>query len=1329
MQFCRGLAAVGIVIGFSIQCAVAQQFSQDQSGQYFQSQQNNGSAYPAYQGPPVYQRAPASQPPQGYRSTSANQYQQRVDQQQAYPPQRGPQNVAPRSQPHYHQPTNRTAPPQVQQQDSRGSRYEPPQRATGDELGRPATRSASNEFRSDSGQYQPRRPVTPSDQAQSSSGGSFQAQEAEPATVEAESAKNDQPGEEDSTEPVAENEQPVTAAEIEAAIKATKDSDASEEEKKSQLDYLTKATKWMESAKEYETKAVQYQVDVREAPNKLDQAKQELDKEMPEPTCEREGDASLPQLEQALGNAEEALKKAQEKLKKQVELSDAKIRGERKAKLDNDRENAVKQLEATQNELKAVTSSDDAPGLAAAQRIELQTRSHAYKKQIELYDAQKLRFEAMSELFPIERDLAQRDVTWHEKSVAAWQEVVTEFRNAESERQAAEARRIASRAHPAVKSLAERNAELAEERQQLTRKMEDVTGYLDSASKTLEALEKDYKSVIDKVEVAGMTPTIGLLLRSRRDWLPDVELHDERITLSQEEMQRAQVALLELKSERSESGDVNEQLKQTLAELGDVAKEFPPSYFEEMVRVLLEDRRTYLDNLLADYQSYHDDLSDLYLDSRKLLAKTETYRNYIDEHVLWIPSSPPLGGKDLKNSWVALTSFANAKRWTDVLRSTGSNVKEHPLASLLLVFAFVALLVLRRRIRNRLEALGERIAEANGLTFLPTLQAFLLTMLVAGLWPLLFWIIGWWMALNGQAPDLALGLAKGFESIAILYFVGELFRQICRPNGLADKHFQWSGELLTVIYRSLNWLMLLSLPMLFFVSLFQMHEGGLYAESLGRIVFLGGLIVLAVYLHLVLRPWNGPLQKVLSCYTNSWMRRLRYPVYLLGIGFPIVLSVLLVLGYAYSVDQLMLRMRTMIGLALALILAQALISRALQVAWNRLRTLRASYVPRRKISEGSQGEEEQDHEVDMLRVHRQLVQLVRGSAVLTFAVVAWLTWSDMFPALQVFDRVELWSTTITADKTVTLPDGTEESKQVAQSVPITLADMILAIVALVGTFAATRTLPGLLQLSILGRLPIDDGARHAIVALSRYLAMLIGLIVSFRMIGMTWASVQWLAAAMTVGLGFGLQEIFANLVSGIIILFERPIRIGDLVTVNGTTGKVTKMKIRATTITDFDRRETVVPNKRFITDDVVNWTLSDPISRVVIPVGIAYGCDPARAHEILLNLAHRHPLILSDPEPTAIFTGFGDSTLDLELRAFIGSREHFGTVLHELNLAIERAFREADLEIAFPQRDINIRSVTGLEQLLGRPKDETNTADEPKPVESSVQPDQERNAA
>jgi potassium efflux system protein len=231
------------------------------------------------------------------------------------------------------------------------------------------------------------------------------------------------------------------------------------------------------------------------------------------------------------------------------------------------------------------------------------------------------------------------------------------------------------------------------------------------------------------------------------------------------------------------------------------------------------------------------------------------------------------------------------------------------------------------------------------------------------------------------------------------------------------------------------------------------------------------------------------------------------------------------------------------------------------------------------------------------------------------------------------------------------------------------------------------------------------------------------MIFACQTIGMRWSSVQWLVAAMTVGLGFGLQEIFANLVSGLIILFEQPIRLGDLVTVGGLTGKVTRMQIRATTITDFDRRELVVPNKKFITDDVINWTLTDPITRVVIPIGVAYGSDTKLTHNTLLGVAEKHPLVLREPAATAVFTGFGDSTLNFELRFYLGSRDVYGQVLHEMNTTIDEEFRQANLEIAFPQQDIHIRSIESvLPTIVGTPPAAAAKPPQPSPKDHTTGP-------
>jgi len=151
--------------------------------------------------------------------------------------------------------------------------------------------------------------------------------------------------------------------------------------------------------------------------------------------------------------------------------------------------------------------------------------------------------------------------------------------------------------------------------------------------------------------------------------------------------------------------------------------------------------------------------------------------------------------------------------------------------------------------------------------------------------------------------------------------------------------------------------------------------------------------------------------------------------------------------------------------------------------------------------------------------------------------------------------------------------------------------------------------------------------------------------------------------------------------------------------VSGSTGKVRRIQIRATTFVDFDRRELLVPNKKFITEDVVNWTLSDPVTRFVIPVGISYDCDPSHAQRILLEVAHRNPSIMSEPAPSSVFTGFGDSTLNMELRAFLPTRDMYPRVLHDVNVEIARRFRAEKIEIAFPQQDLHIRTVAVQEPM------------------------------
>ena len=240
---------------------------------------------------------------------------------------------------------------------------------------------------------------------------------------------------------------------------------------------------------------------------------------------------------------------------------------------------------------------------------------------------------------------------------------------------------------------------------------------------------------------------------------------------------------------------------------------------------------------------------------------------------------------------------------------------------------------------------------------------------------------------------------------------------------------------------------------------------------------------------------------------------------------------------------------------------------------------------------------------------------------------------------------------------------------------------MVALAIVVITFIAARNLPGLLEITALHRL--RDRGRHALCDQRSQPLSDRDRRPDLRLpsIGFDWSQVQWIVAALGVGVGFGLQEIVANFISGLIILFERPVRVGDTVTIGNLTGTVSRIHIRATSMTDGENREIIIPNKSLITDKVINWTLTDSITRVTLKIGIAYGTDTLRAQMRSWSVKAT-PQVLDSPAPSVFFIGFGASALEFEVRAFVLQLAHRSTVINDLHVAIERALREKEIAMS-----------------------------------------------
>jgi small-conductance mechanosensitive channel len=261
------------------------------------------------------------------------------------------------------------------------------------------------------------------------------------------------------------------------------------------------------------------------------------------------------------------------------------------------------------------------------------------------------------------------------------------------------------------------------------------------------------------------------------------------------------------------------------------------------------------------------------------------------------------------------------------------------------------------------------------------------------------------------------------------------------------------------------------------------------------------------------------------------------------------------------------------------------------------------------------------------------------------------------------------------------------------SVQLSLGDLLAFGVTLWIASLVSRFIRFVLQEDVLPRIALARGVAGAVSMVVHYTVLGIGFVFAIAAAGIDLSRLALLVGAFGVGLGFGLQTVVNNFVSGLILLFERPIQVGDTIQVGELLGEVTRIGIRASRVRTFDGAEVIVPNGQLISSEVVNWTLSDRLRRLEVDIGVAYGTDPKPVLEILVDAAKGQSGVLPDPEPHSLFRGFGDSSLDFTLRFWTADFENFLRVKSQVTVAVNDAIVEAGIEIPFPQRDLHVRSV------------------------------------
>lgn len=258
--------------------------------------------------------------------------------------------------------------------------------------------------------------------------------------------------------------------------------------------------------------------------------------------------------------------------------------------------------------------------------------------------------------------------------------------------------------------------------------------------------------------------------------------------------------------------------------------------------------------------------------------------------------------------------------------------------------------------------------------------------------------------------------------------------------------------------------------------------------------------------------------------------------------------------------------------------------------------------------------------------------------------------------------------------------------------PVTVISILIFLILITGFIILGVMARKSLNRRILKRFKVDEGTTYTLSRITQYIIITIGALISFQFVGIDLSGLAVIFGLLSVGIGFGLQNVTSNFISGLIILFERPIKVGDRVTVNNIEGDVTEINIRSTKVRTVNNISIIVPNSEFVSKDVINYSHGDPTYRVDISVGVSYGSDLDTVLKALQEVADENSYVLSEPKAQVHLIEFGDSSWNMQLRAWIGNVKDHPQVRNELNKAIVRKFREYSVEIPFPQRDLHVKS-------------------------------------
>ncbi|WP_340678435.1 mechanosensitive ion channel domain-containing protein [Paraglaciecola sp.] len=1074
---------------------------------------------------------------------------------------------------------------------------------------------------------------------------------------------------------------------ISKASRTLKDSSLSDEVKTTAKEQLDSARNALDESKDFDNELRQYERVVLQSKDKLaallQQQKQIVAQaiSVPENTTSEQLANNLLVL-----NAEQnSLLSQLDELQKQKEQLSS-----RPAAIGEELRNARSALDTTNQTLDKQLAQDDELTIISA-RLALQAKILRLRSHITLLEREVATIPARQSLVDGQINLLNTQIDMGRKKLQTIQTLLTESRAGNVSQILTKSQQdVAQTANsPLLQAIASDNLTLASQLQDMVESEPKLNANVARLQQQRQDLQQSAQTV-DRVIVTGqITDELGVLLHHLRSGLPKEKPLQNRLEQLDEETVHYQlnVILWQDKLRVLNDGSIKNMPENRAQddESSDVVNLSDTQKAE--LTTLHNSQQQLLNQLIDSAISMIDSLTDEKLLITEVKSKANALKTLLDRRLVWLPSYSKLSDNLLHNLSVSINWYTNPKAWLQVGEDIWQGIVKVPLFSLIVLLVCISIFSLRGTIKQSLERLTERIGNVGQDTYWATPLALLETLILALPLPILIGALAGLISIGTITGSFSNAIATALAAVSSLSLTLLFFRSLCRNNGIFAGHFGWSnvareklGRLLTLFV----WYQ--GVATFVFASAIASSQTEL-RYGIAILAFIAMSIGIAMFNFAFFKPKTGIATSIVGQTNRSILTTVAFP---LMVAAPLLIGLLPLIGFFDTAVELQSKLFQSAVVLIFVAIFYGILLRIFTVAYRRY-LLRKTKI--RRANQEQQRIQQQQNEAsgdavpmpkaeelpDEQHVSNQMRSSAMGIASVIFLIGLWFIWLPLLPALGIVNEVVLWHKTATIDGI-----GVSEN--------VTLGNIIIALLFLIGGYQAAKNARGILEISFFDRVSLDPGARYAAVTLFGYFAFGSCVVLGFSQLGIDWSKLQWIVAALGVGLGFGLQEIVANFVSGLIILFERPVRVGDIVTIGNLSGTVSNIKIRATTITDFENRDVILPNKSIITENVTNWTLGNAVTRILIKIGVAYGSDTRKVRELLMDVLESHPDVLSQPAPSVFFINHGESSLDFELRIFVETTGKRLPVTHEINTLINEALTREGYEIPFPQRDIHIIS-------------------------------------